>query len=562
MDMDRRAFMGVAALATSYLAACQKSTNAPQVARGTDEAAGPADPVTSPLKSYIEQHRATWGLPGMTVALVTRDGYEAIVTDGLADIEQNIPVRPDHLFQVGSISKMFTALAAWSLIDEGKLSPDVKVLDVLKGLQIQGGADIRLQNLLNHTAGLPADSAMFVEGGLWSGFRPGTNWSYSNCGYELAGKIVANADGRLFPDVVQARVLDKIGMGATAAAMHVADRPRYAKGYEPALTDRLNPIPARMTPTPWVDSDSAAGCIASTPGDMVKFLRFLLDVADGKGGPVFSDEAAARFLADPVDGWDEGAKYGNGLAHVEIDGRKYLHHTGGMISFCSSLHIDTEAGVAAFASSNVHYALDYRPKNVTIYACELMRTMQESAPLPEPRPVHATLDQPEQYTGRFTASDGDRFDVLVSNGDLRLRKNGREGALYRAADNLFATDEPDHAITGVVIETEDGRAVRAWCGEREYLVDPSIGYKPPAPEALRVLAGRYDNDDRWAGPIYVYARDGKVLLGNIVELLPMEGGYWRHSDDASPERIRFDGMINGVPQRMLFSGVPYIRRFS
>jgi hypothetical protein len=113
-----------------------------------------------------------------------------------------------------------------------------------------------------------------------------------------------------------------------------------------------------------------------------------------------------------------------------------------------------------------------------------------------------------------------------------------------------------------VIESADGKAVRAWCGHVEYLIDPSTGYKPPPPESLSVLAGRYDNDDRWAGPIYVYVRDGKVLLGNIVELFPADGGIWRTADASSPEQIRFDGVINGVPQRMLFSGIPYIRRFS
>lgn len=552
--------MGGAALATGWLAACQetgsKAVGAPVAA------AAPDDSVTGPLRDYVNQHIAAWGLPGMTVAVVTRDGYEGFVQAGYADLEQNIPVGPDHLFQVGSISKMFTALSVWSLIEEGRLSPDVKVLDALKGLKIRGGEDIRLQNLLNHTAGLPADSAIFTEDGLWTGFTPGAEWSYSNAGYVLAGMISTEADGRLFPDMLQARVLDKLGMNATKSAMRVADRPLYAQGYEPALTDRLNPVPSRMTPTPWVDSDSPAGCVASTPGDMAIFLRFLLDLAEGKGGPVLSDATAKRFLADPAEGWGKGEHYGNGIARVSVDGRDYLHHTGGMISFCSSLHIDPEAGVAAFASTNVHYALDYRPKKVTIQACELARAMKEGIEAPAPKPPRDALETPEQYTGTFTSADGDRFGITVVDGALRLQKNGRDSALQKVADTLFATTDPDHAVTGVVIETENGKAVRAWCGEAEYLVDPSVGYKPPAPEELRILAGRYDNDDRWEGPLYVYARGGKLLIGNIMELTPLDDGLWRYGDENSPERVRFDGVINGVPQRLMFSGTPHVRRFS
>lgn len=556
MELDRRTFMGGAALAAGWLAACQQSSGAPAP---PSVSAGDA---LQPLRDYMEQQRAAWGLPGMTLAVVTRDGFEGVVTSGTADLEQKIPVGPQHLFQIGSISKMFTALSAWSLIDEGRLSPDVKVLEALKGLEIRGGDSIRLQDLLNHTSGLPADSAIFVEGGLWTGFAPGSNWSYSNCGYELAGKIVSAVDGRSFPDMLKARILDKLGMVNTVAAIRVTDRLRYAQGYEPALTDRLNPIPTRMTPSAWVDSDSPAGCIASTPGDMAKFLHFLLDLADGKGGPVFSDEAAMRFLANPAAGWGEGAHYGNGIARITVNGRNYLHHTGGMISFCSSLHVDPQAGVAAFASANVHYALDYRPSQVTIYACELMRARAEDAAPPTPGPPRMMLEEPEQYAGTFIAADGDRFEVAAVDGVLRLRNKGRTSPIQQVAENLFATEDIDHAITGIVIETENGKPVRAWCGEREFLVDPSIGYRPPAPEALRALAGRYDNDDRWGGPLYVYVRDNKVLIGNVMELTRLDGNLWRYGDETSPERVRFDSHINGVPQRLLFSGTPYVRRFS
>lgn len=552
--------MGGAALATGWLAACQET--GPEIAAMPASTTVPADSVTGPLRDYVDQHIAAWGLPGMTVAVVMRDGYEGFVRAGYADIEQNTPVGPDHLFQVGSISKMFTALSVWSLIEEGRLSPDVNVLNALEGLKIRGGENICLQNLLNHTAGLPADSAIFTEDGLWTGFAPGTDWSYSNAGYVLAGMIAAKADGRLFPDMLKARVLDKLGMSATKEAMRVADRPLYAQGYEPALTDRLNPVPSRMTPTPWVDSDSPAGCVASTGADMAKFLRFLLDLADGKGGPVLSDATAKRFLAGPAEGWGEGEHYGNGIARVTVEGRDYLHHTGGMISFCSSLHVDPDAGVAAFASTNVHYALDYRPKKVTIHACELARAMKAGIEAPAPIPPRDALETPAQYAGIFTATDGDRFEIVVVDGALRLQKNGRDSTLQNVADTLFATTEPDHAVTGIVIETENKRAVRAWCGEREYLVDPNVGYKPPVPEELRILAGRYDNDDRWEGPLYVYARDGKLLIGNVMELTPLGDGLWRYGDENSPERVRFGGVINGVPQRLMFSGTPHVRRFS
>jgi CubicO group peptidase (beta-lactamase class C family) len=558
MEVNRRHFLGAAALVAGAGFSRASSARASQ-----SEGGSKADrKALKAIEAYMAEHREAWGIPGMTLAVVTRDGFTGFAQSGLADIDKQIEVETHHLFQIGSISKMFTALAAWSLIDEGKLSPQTRLAEALSGFSVRGGKSITLQQLLNHTAGLPADSTLFPEGGLWTGFKPGTNWSYSNSGYALAGVMAADADGRLFPDMMQARVLGKIGMAQAVPALRVADRPRYAQGYEPALTDRLNPRPGAMTATPWVDSDSPAGCLAATPGDMAVFMRFLFDLADGKGGAVFSDDAAKRFLADPADGWAPGAKYGNGVARINVDRRDYLHHTGGMVSFCSAMHVDAEAGVAAFASANVHYSLNYRPNRVTTYACELIRSLRAKVSAPAPKPAKPPLENPERFAGAFTNAAGDGFEIIAGEGEISLRRGGRDSALELAAGTLFAAAEPQFAVTGVAFDIENDKAARAWIGETEYSRDAAAGFKPAAPETLRALSGRYDNDDRWAGPLYVYARDGALWIGNAEKLTPIGKGEWRLGDETSPERIRFGGAVNGRPQVLYFSGTPYVRRFS
>lgn len=558
MHFDRRAFLGGAVALAGAGAATGPAAAARENGKGQGKLA-----LLKSLGAYVDQTRADLGLPGMTVVVVDRDGFEGFVTSGLADVERRVPVGPDHLFQIGSISKMLTALSIWSLIEEGKLSPDAKLLTALKGLKVRGGEAITLQQLLNHTTGLPADSEIFPEGGMWTGFAPGSQWSYSNAGYALAGMMAAAAGGKPNYKLVDERVVKKLGMRNTVTSLRVADRPRYAQGYEPALTDRLNPRPSAMTPTPWVDSDSPAGAIAATGSDMAIFLRFLLGLGAGKGGGVFSDETAKRFLADPVEGWGPNSKYGNGVARIEVDGRKYLHHTGGMVSFCSALHVDVEGGVAAFASTNVHYSLNYRPNRVSTYACELLRAAREGLAPPTPKPFRATLEKPQQYAGRFVAEDGDAFDIVAGKDEITLKRAGRESRMQSAAGPLFATTDPDFAVTGVVFDVDKELAVRAWVGEKEYLRDPTAGYLPPAPAQLQALAGRYDNDDRWAGPLYVYARDGRLFIGNVEELHPLRDGTWRLGDeDWSPERIAFSGYVNGRPEQLLFSGTPFTRRFS
>lgn len=557
MIIDRRLVLGAAA---AMAAAGQAHAATRSVGGGRAHNAA-----LRALEAYATQHCADWGLPGLAICVVDRDGYAGFVRTGLADVDKRTPVSDDHLFQVGSITKMMTGLAAHSLMGEGKLSPDARLVDLLPDLPISGAEAVTVQHLLNHTSGIPTDPPLFPEGGLWSGYAPGSHWSYCNTGYDLLGKIIAAADGRALPDVLEARVLRPLGMNASTGAIRNADRARHAIGYEEAFRDRAQLRPGPMAQAPWIESDNAAGCVSSTTADMALFLGYLLRLAGGDGGPVLTEAMAHRFMTDTADapGWSPGARYGNGVAHVAIDERRYLTHTGGMVSFSSALHVDPDAGVAAFASSNVSAYLNYRPRDVTLFACALLRALREGSPAPSPRPARATIANPQIYARRYTAADGGAFELRADGDQLRLLRNGRSSALQSENGRFFASADADFDVTGLVIDVENEAAVRAWAGEVEYAVNPAAGFKPLAPDALRVCAGRYDNDDKWAGSVPVYARDGKLWLFNTEALTPLGGDVYRLGDeDWSPERVQFDRPLNGRPQRMLVSGVPFIRRFS
>jgi hypothetical protein len=84
----------------------------------------------------------------------------------------------------------------------------------------------------------------------------------------------------------------------------------------------------------------------------------------------------------------------------------------------------------------------------------------------------------------------------------------------------------------------------------------------PEPDVQR-LAGIYDSDDRWSGPLWIIARSGKLWFNNAEPLTLLDDGSWRPgTDEWNPERIRFDGFVGGRPTRLLLSGSPYVRRFS
>jgi CubicO group peptidase (beta-lactamase class C family) len=548
MLISRRNILG----ATTTLAALAVVASAGCATRSRSGGGLGHDKALEELEAYAEQHRANWGLPGMSICVVDRNGFSGSIRTGWADIDRKIPMGPEHLCQIGSITKMMVALTIWSMFEEGKLSPDTRLADALPGLNVKDGDGIRLQHLLNHTSGMPNIAPYFSEMGLWSSYEPGTHWNYCNIGYAMLGQIIAEADGRPFEEAVKARLFKPLGMNDSVGAIRSADRQRYPVGYLPYVTDHMTLRPSALAPAAWADVDNAAGCIAATGADMAKFLRFLIALSEGKGSGVLSDAGAVKFLANPADAPanGKGVTYGNGVGRYPIDGRTYFHHTGGMVSVVSSLHVDVEAGVAAFVSTNIGYAAsNYRPRDISLYACNLLRSLNAGAAAPPPPPSRPVVENPRRYAGVFTAANGDRFETHPGEDTLSLHHGGSTSRMQDAGGGMFACEAPEFQVTGLLFELEGETAVRAWAGDVEYAANPAAGYKPPAVPELKVLAGRYDGTR-------IYARDGALWRNNREKLVPLANGDWRIGPDWSPERVRFDGYMAGRPQRMLSNGAP------
>jgi CubicO group peptidase (beta-lactamase class C family) len=231
-----------------------------------------------------------------------------------------------------------------------------------------------------------------VPGGrLWTGFAPGSRYSYCNLGYNLLGAVVERASGMPYPAALTALVLRPLGMTGAVPTFRTADRARYAAGHS-RFRDDLPWLPgAKLAPARWYEFENAAGSVAATTADMVRYLRFLAGVAQGKGAPLFSDALAMRFGQATIDmpGRKPGARYGNGLVTHDVDGGACFNHTGGVVGFSTAFNLDRATGVGAYASVNVGGAGNYRPTEVTEYAVSLLRAAHAGRPLPAERgPPH------------------------------------------------------------------------------------------------------------------------------------------------------------------------------
>jgi CubicO group peptidase (beta-lactamase class C family) len=183
-------------------------------------------------------------IPGVAVAIVKQGTVVKAQGYGLANVEHQVPVRPETIFQSGSLGKQFTAAAVLSLVEEGKIALDDPIAKYLPDAPAAFGP-ITVRHLLTHTSGIPdytdgtfdlrrdltEDDLARMAFGLTLEFAPGARWNYSNTGYVLLGIIVRKASGRFYGDVLRERVFVPLGMKTTRVISEEDIVPHRAAGY-------------------------------------------------------------------------------------------------------------------------------------------------------------------------------------------------------------------------------------------------------------------------------------------------------------------------------------------
>ncbi|UVO30471.1 serine hydrolase [Bradyrhizobium arachidis] len=566
--MDREALQKVAALnqdpdAANNLKICVRSAGAS------------GHVYASAIDKFVAHARnelAALELPGLTFCLVDGEGFAAVGTLGWADKDRQLPVDPGHLFQIGSISKSFAALCVYRLADEGEIDLDAPLSSYLPDAPLPA-EPICLQQVLSHTSGLPVDApAAFprVPGErLWTGFAPGSRYSYSNTGYELLGMLVEKVTGKPYPVALRELVTRPLGISAAGLreAIQASERAHYAIGYSP-LDFFLGPALTRMPvgQVPWVNWTNPASCIGATADAMAHYVKYLLAVGQGRGAPLFSDATARRFATPVVtDPGSEGFGHASGLQASDLDGHAVLQHGGSMLGFSSHLMIDPVSGVGCFANVNL-LATDYDPSGLVRYACKLLRHSREGGAAPTSPDAAASdhVEAAESYAGTYFGPEGNQFQLVARTGRLSIVADDREGRLHAARRGGFQSDHPRYGRHLFDFERGGGAVTGAWFGPTLYGRGAPVP-QPIVPPELLALQGLYVSEDPrvWAASIVV--QKGCLVLERYgfqpgKTSLERNGDYW-HSTDAPCERIRFLGLQDGVPRCLNISGRPDLWRF-
>src|SRR5580692_10974827 len=423
-----------------------------------------ATPVEKDLDGYIAGYMTAMNAPGMTLALTDSSKTVRTAGYGFADVDKRIAVNERHLFQIGSITKSFVALVLLQMRDEGKLDLQTPVLDYLPELPIDAHfGPITIHHLLTHTSGLPDNLGVFLsdpDARIVQGFKPGEHFHYCNTGFGVLGLLAEKLDGRPWRECVRARILTPLEMTETVGVISAASRGRAAVGYQAFWDDQVYPRQGKLSPAPNLVMDDTAGCIASTPADMARYLRMILNRGQGPKQRIVSEESLTLFSTPYIkaDDFSPTASYGYGIAVDTLDGHKILRHTGGMIAFASSIHVDLDGGVAAFASINAMQG--YRPTAVTEYAVRLLRAERESKTLPAAPAIASPLeaDNAADYAGPFSDGNGRKLEFAVEGKQLFLTQEGKRIPLQHAhGDNFISTSEgvsADHTFVFGLAQAE------------------------------------------------------------------------------------------------------------
>jgi CubicO group peptidase (beta-lactamase class C family) len=413
---------------------------------------------------------------------------------GMANLELNVPMKPDMVFRVGSITKQFTAIALLQLMEQGKLSLQDEITKFIPDYPTQA-YKITIEHLLTHTAGTTSytnvpEFQSYVKEDLKPAevidkfknlpmvFAPGTKWNYNNSGFFLLGYIIEKASGKTYQEYIEENLFNPAGMTNSLYGSNKKIVKNRAYGYQPDDDKTVNADYLSML-LPY-----SAGSIMSTVEDLYKWNRALL--ADKLVKKETLEKAWTEYkLSD-----GKGTHYGYGWFLRQLQGSPTIEHGGAINGYlCNSLYLPKEdVFVAVFSNSN-----GKSPENVSM----------KIAAVSIGKPFNYTeIQVPEnildQYIGVYEDENGNQRMITMDKAKLWSQRSG--GSKYQikpfAADKFFFDDSftiltfnrnSEGIVTDAVI---DDRGIQVLWTKTNKPLPAHVEIKL-APETLNRYAGDY-----------------------------------------------------------------------
>lgn len=406
---------------------------------------------TSRLRELIEQT----GVPGAVLG-IWADGEETVAAGGVLNVATGVETTPDSLFQIGSITKIWTTSVLMQLIEENRLFIITTMADVLPDTRIGAmdiGRELTVAHLLSHTSGIDGD--IFSDTGRGddclrryvddlaqavSAFPVGAGYSYCNAGFVLAGRIVEVLDGRIWDESLRDRLITPLGLTRTVTLPEEALLHRTAVGHDEGEPVRTWGMPRCIGP---------AGTINASAHDLLTFARLHLDGGVSPEGKRILSQESVSLMQQPMAAIpafaEPGSAIGLGWRMSQWDGRRIIGHDGGTIGQSAFLRVAPSERVAVCLLTNSYQAEGVYHKLIG----EVFQSVAGITMPPGPAPVEVGLaaagNSVERYVGRYERI-ARRYDVSIVGGMLHVTAAmiGSLGALTGPTEDeatLYPADE-------------------------------------------------------------------------------------------------------------------------
>ncbi len=327
------------------------------------------------IDRFVAEQLAAWEVPGCAIAAV-RDGNVVLARGwGRRDLETRLPVTPDTLFAVGSVTKAFTAATVGALVDDGLLDWEGPLRDYLPALRLHDPVvtdRVSVTDLLSHRSGLPRHDLAWIGHPGWSRaemvrrmrFLPLSKdlrqaFQYCNLGYLAAGYAVEVLTGSSWEDFLQTRLLTPLGMDRSNLSVDDMDAdPDHATPYE-RRHGVVVPVPQRP-----VTALAPAGALNSCASDMARWLLAQLTGGQLDGKSVISADTVARQHAPHIVLPDDQAfpastrhAYGLGWLIGRYRDHGLLEHGGGIDGFQTEAMLLPGQGMGVAVLTNTSSSL-------------------------------------------------------------------------------------------------------------------------------------------------------------------------------------------------------------
>jgi CubicO group peptidase (beta-lactamase class C family) len=423
------------------------------------------DDLAERWQARLPELAAVHDVPGATLGVLRlatddRPRQQFVAAAGVLNLDTGLACTTDSVFQIGSITKSWTATVVMRLIEQGLLELDAPLAEVLPGLRLPDDLAARatMRHLLTHTSGMDGD--LFTDTGRGddsleryvelladAGMNHplGATFSYCNAGYILAGRIIEHVTGQTWDAAIGTHIVEPLELTRTFTFPEECMLGRFAVGHVAENGQKPHVAPIWALPR----SLGPAGLITCTAGDVLAFAAMHL----GGGAPVLAPSTAAAMQEHQVDVPDPytlGESWGLGWIRFAWDGRHVIGHDGNTIGQAAYLRMVPELGLAVTLLTNGGESADLFQDVITDVLAEVAGIAVPARVEPTPS---APLGEVADYLGHYSRAsletdvylDGERLMLrTTSTGPLaELDENPiEEHELFPIRDGVYALREP------------------------------------------------------------------------------------------------------------------------